>query len=367
MTRSSRPRELSQLDDEVARMTTEIARLGAAADELRGRLGEQRRRMQVLEGPVQPAPGTDHPRRSRREMLKLAGAALVGAAGGTALSSLPASAATGGNMGLGVANDANAPTKLTATAASTPQPLFFAYSAGASSTPPSLGAIQASNQAVATDGVTGWAFGTQGFGVHGMSDAGFGVTGESSSGIDLLANGTGRVMQSPLTLPGLPAFTPGNFEQVRDANGVLWISGVTTPWRPVYSTVPVTPVRVINTDPAIGAVVGGITGPLHQGTTYTWTLAGSSGIPADAIGIVGNITAVAYTSGGFLTMFPAGVTRPNASSLNFSQAGIVFAWGNHFTVGFGTGANAGKVSIYIGLNTVPDTVHVVVDVFALIQ
>jgi len=127
------------------------------------------------------------------------------------------------------------------------------------------------------------------------------------------------------------------------------------------------PVRVINTDPAVGAVVGGITGPLNQGATYTWQIAGASGIPAEAVGIVGNITAVAYTSGGFLTMFPTGVTRPTVSSVNFAQAGTVFAWGNHFTAGFGTGTNAGKISIYIGLNAGTDNCHVIVDVFGYIQ
>ena len=126
-----------------------------------------------------------------------------------------------------------------------------------------------------------------------------------------------------------------------------------------------TPVRVINTDPGIGAVVGGITGPLLQGSTYSWTLAGSNGIPSDALGIVGNITAIAYTSGGFLTMFPKGATRPVVSSVNF--AGTFFAWGNHFTSGFGSGANAGAISIYIGLNTGTDTCHVTVDVFGYIQ
>jgi hypothetical protein len=347
MTRIRRPKELSRLKQEMAQVTAEIAQLQAKAEDLRMRLGEQT------------------PMRSRRELLKLAGAAVLGATGGAALSSLPAEAATGGSMTLGMANDANAPTTLTATGVSTPQPLLYVFSQGASSSPPSLGSVQARNEAPGADGVTGWAFGSQGFGVHGMSDVGFGVTGESAAGVDVLANGTGRVMQSPLVAPGPPGFSPGSFEQARDANGVLWLSGVTTQWRPVYSTVPVTPVRVINTDPGIGAVVGGITGPLMQGNTYTWTLAGSNGIPADAIGIIGNITAVAYTSGGFLTMFPAGVTRPVVSSVNFS--GTFFAWGNHFTVGFGSGANAGQVSIYIGLNTAPDTCHVIVDVFAVIQ
>jgi len=346
MTRSHRPGELSELHHDLARISAEISDLQAKADRLRGQLGETRTR-------------------SRRDMLKLAGAAVLGATGGAALSTLPASATTGGNMILGNANDANLPTTLTATVATTPQPLFYAYSQGASATPPSLGTIQARNEALGTDGVTGWAFGNQGFGVHGMSDAGFGVTGESASGVDLLAFGTGRVQQSPLLAAGTPGFTPGQFEQVRDANGVLWLSGVTTQWRPVYSTVPITPVRVINTDPGIGPVVGGVTGPLAQGTTTSWMLAGSNGIPADAIGIVGNITAVAFTSGGFLTMFPAGVTLPTVSSVNF--AGTFFAWGNHFTVGFGTGANAGKVSIYIGLNTGADNCHVIVDVFAVIQ
>src|SRR5256885_14404029 len=61
---------------------------------------------------------------SRRELLRLAGALAAGAAGGLVLRPLPVAAASGGNMILGQANDANAPTTLSPTAASTPSSLF---------------------------------------------------------------------------------------------------------------------------------------------------------------------------------------------------------------------------------------------------
>ena len=48
------------------------------------------------------------------------------------------------------------------------------------------------------------------------------------------------------------------------------------------------------------------------------------------------------------------------STMNYSTN---WAWANAFTVGFGVGANAGKISIYVG----SIATHVIVDVVAYIQ
>jgi len=73
------------------------------------------------------------------------------------------------------------------------------------------------------------------------------------------------------------------------------------------------------------------------------------------------VTVTTYNGNGFVTIYPAGTPNfdPNSSpsTLNFSPA---WAWANAFTVLLGTGANAGKFSIYVGGNPT----HVIVDIVA---
>jgi hypothetical protein len=83
--------------------------------------------------------------------------------------------------------------------------------------------------------------------------------------------------------------------------------------------VPITPCRVMDTRPA-PETVGSRAVPLTAHETHTITVVGPSGncnVPVDATGVVMNVTAVAPTQPSFLTVFPAGVTRPLASNLNF--------------------------------------------------
>jgi hypothetical protein len=82
-------------------------------------------------------------------------------------------------------------------------------------------------------------------------------------------------------------------------------------------------------------------------------------IPQDAIGIVGNLTAVGYSQQGYLTLFPQGTTNPGTSSVNFLSG--QYAVANAFTVGLGAG---GGISIYVG-STGPS--HFIVDITGYIQ
>jgi len=76
---------------------------------------DQQRRLASLEDHSEKSNGhgTSH---SRRDLLRLAGAGLVGAAGAAAFSVIPAAAATGGNFLLGSGNQADAQTLLQLTA-----------------------------------------------------------------------------------------------------------------------------------------------------------------------------------------------------------------------------------------------------------
>jgi hypothetical protein len=113
---------------------------------------------------------------------------------------------------------------------------------------------------------------------------------------------------------------------------------------------PFKPLRLVDTRNG----TGGVTGPVAGGLTKVFSVAGAgtsaSSIPADAIAVVGNLTAVGWNVSGWLTIFPAGVAyNPNTdpSSMNFS--GGAYAWANSFVVGLGTGVTwGGKVAVYVG-------------------
>jgi hypothetical protein len=162
-------------------------------------------------------------------------------------------------------------------------------------------------------------------------------------------------------------------EQVRDANGVLWIHDASGNWRRV---------NTVRTDAADG--LGGVFKPFRRvdtrllggvkaaGVVYPFTVAGqgtgASTIPSGAIAVVDNLTAVNYTGAGFLTVMPAGITvgsgagqyNPNAdpSSLNFivGQAAIA----NSFVCGLD---NTGSLQVYVGGHSS----HFIIDITAYIQ
>jgi len=267
--------------DEVARLTEQVQALTA--------------RLEMLESAQHPAGdgnGNGHahgnPPQSRRDVLKLAGAAAAGAAGSILLGALPAAAASNTPLVLGnsTTNDAANTTDIFPTTGAAPTPLFQATGQGvtttttvqptASSSPPNLQSIPligaigpggtlptvsgvidypgfAPIQGVGglatvstpfgpervSEGLNGWGGGTTGIGVTGESDKGYGLVG-GSGGIDIAALGSGRMLQLPLlskslTTPpaGPPNFAPNDFEQVRDANGVLYVSLPGGTWIPV--------------------------------------------------------------------------------------------------------------------------------------
>ncbi|MET3807660.1 hypothetical protein ABIB25_004687 [Nakamurella sp. UYEF19] len=98
--------------------------------------------------------------------------------------------------------------------------------------------------------------------------------------------------------------------------------------------VPVGPQRVLNS----GATAS---------STTTITLAGRPGIPTSGFdAAVLNVTAVAPAKQGFLTAYPAGAQRPNASNLNFLPKQIV---PNLATVPvLPSGSGAGKIALFNG-------------------
>lgn len=83
--------------------------------------------------------------------------------------------------------------------------------------------------------------------------------------------------------------------------------------------VPIAPCRLIDTRPAPDTV-GYRNFALGPNDTYSVSATGSSGncnLPGNASAVVMNVTAIAPTASSYLTVYPSGVARPLASSLNY--------------------------------------------------
>jgi hypothetical protein len=100
------------------------------------------------------------------------------------------------------------------------------------------------------------------------------------------------------------------------AGGIGFVGAtVTSGERTVF--VPITPCRLFDTRPEFR--VGQRSAPLGANDTHSVTGVGAVGnctIPADAVGLVLNVTAVDATAPTFLAVWPSGQARPEASSLN---------------------------------------------------
>ncbi|HEU0169412.1 MAG TPA: hypothetical protein VFS62_16670, partial [Chloroflexota bacterium] len=216
-----------------------------------------------------------------------------------------------------------------------------------------------------TEGVDGWAGGSVGAGVYGLSDTGYGVIGDSNQGIGVYAQTSGRIRQDGLLGHGLPGYLPNLYEQVRDADGILWIHNAAGEWRRVNSVrvdaadgsgVPFAPFRVKDTRSGAKPAAGSTTVIQIAGAG-----SGASSIPADAVAVMGNLTATGYAGPGFLALSPAGVTV-GTSSVNFITGQGAIA--NGFIVGLGTGVtNGGKIQVKVAGHAS----HFLVDITAYIQ
>src|SRR5215470_11412390 len=77
---------------------------------------------------------------------------------------------------------------------------------------------------------------------------------------------------------------------------------------------PVAPARLLDTRIGLGAVAGAVPG---RGVV-SFVVAGRGGVPASGVGAVAlNVTVTGAKLGGYLTVWPDRVVRPNASVLNF--------------------------------------------------
>jgi len=106
---------------------------------------------------------------------------------------------------------------------------------------------------------------------------------------------------------------------------------------------PLSPGRDLDTRSGLGAPAA----RLGPGATLNVTISNVNGVPSAGVSaVILNVTAIDPSAGGYLTVWPAGATRPTASNLNFLPHQIV---PNRVMVGVGTN---GQVSIYNPAGTV---------------
>jgi hypothetical protein len=271
---------------------------------------------------------------TRRGVLGLAAAALAGAVGGAL--GRPAGAGAGDGDALLVGGDnvgGSASTRLNTTAA---------IPSGAALSVTGLNA-QSGVKAVGKD-----------IGVHGAAP--IGVYGDGAVG-GVFTGTDAAISLTPAGTPGSPSGHAVKGDLMVDSAGVLHLcvaSGTPGTWIPVShgGIRPLSaPQRAYDSRNAPGGAFAG-------GETRVIPItAANVGVPANARAIVGNLTITNPSDFGFLSAYPAGTSRPTASSLNWNAAGQTVA--NAATVALGAG---GQIEIYVERAAT----HVIVDVSAYV-
>jgi len=109
------------------------------------------------------------------------------------------------------------------------------------------------------------------------------------------------------------------------------------------------PTRILDTRTGLGAPAAKV----GAGRAVSLTAAGTGGVPADAAAVVLNVTVTQPSAPGFVTAYPGGATRPNASTINYGTAqtiaGMVIAKiGTGDKVNLYTSASAHLVADVVG-------------------
>ncbi|MBG6139269.1 hypothetical protein [Longispora fulva] len=153
-------------------------------------------------------------------------------------------------------------------------------------------------------------------GIVGPHSSAFSVTADTCSGATLAYGATCAVTIKPLTaLKGqqtaqlsIPNSTTGGSLVVSLA---LYGTDAWAGNKGTYTTL--NPNRILDTRSGLGAA-----GKVGPGGILHLQVGGRGGVPATGVSAVTlNVTVTEPTSSGFLTLFPTGVARPTASSLNF--------------------------------------------------
>jgi len=86
-------------------------------------------------------------------------------------------------------------------------------------------------------------------------------------------------------------------------------------------------------------------GQRSAGSVTELVVAGRGGVPIDALAVMLNVTAVNPDGRGFLTVFPCGQDRPNASNVNYGPGDVTP------NAVFAQLGEDGKICVYTHANT----------------
>jgi hypothetical protein len=363
------------MEQDVDALRAEVAALRAEVAELHRRPSGAR----TAEGAPRPM--------SRRGLL--AGLAGAGAAGVASLATAPpAAAADGDPLTLGVDNTSSSLTDLHHTAGGETDLVglritsdviaLFVQSTKSPESPEGQAAVRASTSA---DGFADFAVhaeGHDGFALYANNDSAFPTVVAANRGSGPALAGLSDTGGPQLYLEpgqghpnGPPPAAQGAGAIRVDGAGDVWLcvaGGPDPTWTRLLRedtaagrVVPIAPFRVLDTRAPGGrpagapAVPGQTQGPLGSLQTVTLDLAGIAPIPSSANGVVGNLTVVAPSHGGFLVARPSGATTLTSSVIFAKDATIA----NAFTSALGPD---GLSLVALG----PASYHLVVDITAYI-
>jgi hypothetical protein len=128
-------------------------------------------------------------------------------------------------------------------------------------------------------------------------------------------------------------------------------SNAVVPWSG-STYVPVPPTRILDSRTSGLGFTGPVTSAQPRSLQITG-LGGASNVPASATAVVMNVTATDSTAESYLTVYPTGTTKPNASNLNFGAGQVV---ANLVTVKLGTGGKVDIATAVGSTNVVADVV-----------
>jgi hypothetical protein len=136
------------------------------------------------------------------------------------------------------------------------------------------------------------------------------------------------------------------------AAGAGWATRVSQLQTGGNTYVPITPLRVVNSNPPSPV---GVTGIFNANVPRTFQVRDGGSIPLSAIAVTGNVTVVHQTQAGYVSVTPTATTTPSSSTINF-PVGDVRA--NNFTLPLdATGRLAAVYKAAPG-----QTTHVLVDI-----
>jgi hypothetical protein len=337
--------------------------LRARVDQLEAKLAELSAALLATSKPTNREKA-DNPARTRRDMLKLTGAAVVGAAGISMLQGSPANAADGGNIVIGAENLEEAETILGYDGTGSSGSVLTVGDSPGSLVGVSAGfraavlGLALGGSAGVPNAVFGYSEVPNGFAIIGLGDTfntTHGVRAISTHGYGLSAgsSGTAQIHIEPSSSAGTPTTgTHARGELYVDSTRHLFsclAPGTPGTWVKLSPLVPVSPpARAFDSRTSGGALGAG------QSRDVSLT---AGKVPAGASAALVNLTIVNTVGSGFLTMYAQGTSAPSTSNINWYANNQIVA--NNATPAVSASA---QVTVQAGGSSLAKT-NFIIDVF----